>query len=202
MPEPDPDPIRINKRETLSESWFKLEKVTFEQTRRSGTRQTLEREVYHNGPGAAVLPVDRARGTVLLVRQLRIPAYLNGDAPMVIELCAGIVDAGDTPEQTVCKEAEQEMGYRLRNPRRRFELYMSPGSSAEKLHLFEAEYTAADHTGRGGGLPAEGEQIEVLELPLARALSMALAGEINDAKTVLMLQQARLSDAPDAEEQP
>lgn len=202
MSGPEADLVHISKRETLSESWFKLEKVTFEQTRRSGSRQTLEREVYHNGPGAAVLPVDRARGTVLLVRQLRIPAFLNGDRPMVIELCAGIVEEGDSPAQTVRKEAEQEMGYRLQNPRKRFELYMSPGSSAEKLHLFEADYTAADHTGRGGGLPDEGEQIEVLELPLARALAMALAGEINDAKTVLMLQHAHLAGAQDAKEQP
>ncbi len=188
--------MRIQARETLSESWFKLERVTFEQRRRDGSYQTLDREVYHNGPGAAVLPIDRARGMVLLVRQNRIPAWVNGDEPLLVELCAGIVDAGDSPIDTVRHEAEQEMGYRLRNIRKAFELYMSPGASAEKLHLFVAAYGPDDHIGAGGGLPAEGEQIEVVELPLARAWEMVASGQIVDAKTVLMLQHARLDDEP------
>ena len=184
----DLDRIRIHSRETLSESWFKLEKVTFAQRRADGSHQTLEREVYHNGPGAAVLPIDRARGTVLLVRQLRIPVHVNGDEPLVIELCAGIVDAGDVPAETVRKEAHQEMGYRLRDIRQVFELYMSPGSSTEKVHLFVAAYAPEDHVGAGGGVPAEGEQIQVIEMPLADAWDMVVAGRIVDAKTVLMLQ--------------
>lgn len=67
-------PVRIHERKTLADNWFKLEKVTFELARADGSQQTLAREVYHNGPGAAMLPIDRARGTVLLVRQLRITA--------------------------------------------------------------------------------------------------------------------------------
>ena len=185
--------IRVRSRETLSENWYKLEKVTFDQVSGDGSRQTLAREVYHNGPGAAVLPIDRARGMVLLVRQLRIPAYLNGDNPMLVEACAGMVEPGDSPAETVRKEAEQEMGYRLHGVRKVFELYMSPGASAEKLHLFVAGYGPGDRVGTGGGVPGEGERIELLELPLARAWEMVAAGEINDAKTVLLLQHARLN---------
>src|SRR3978361_404605 len=110
MSERQGDLLRIRARETLSESWFRLERVTFEQRRRDGSYQTLDREVYHNGPGAAVLPIDRTRGMVLLVRQIRIPAQVNGDDPMMIELCAGMIDAGDRPIDTVRKEAVQEMG--------------------------------------------------------------------------------------------
>ncbi len=186
-------PIRIRSRETLSENWYKLEKVTFDQTGGDGSRQILAREVYHNGPGAAVLPTDPARGTVLLVRQLRIPAYLNGDGPMLVEACAGMVEPGDAPAETVRKEAEQEMGYRLRDIRKVFELYMSPGASAEKLHLFVAGYGPGDRVGMGGGVAGEGERIELLELPLAHAWAMVTTGEINDAKTVLLLQHARLN---------
>lgn len=185
--------IQVRSRETLSENWYKLEKVTFDQVGSDGSRQMLAREVYHNGPGAAVLPIDRARGTVLLVRQLRIPAYLNGDGPMLVEACAGMVEPGDSPAETVRKEAEQEMGYRLRGVREVFELYMSPGASAEKLHLFVAEYGPGDRVGTGGGVPGEGERIELLELPLAHAWEMVVAGGINDAKTVLLLQHARLN---------
>jgi GDP-mannose pyrophosphatase NudK len=187
------DRIRIRNRQVLSDNWFRLENVTFDQVRDDGSRQTLQREVYHNGPGAAVLPMDAARGTVLLVRQLRIPACLNGDNPMLVELCAGMIEAGNDPAETVRKEAEQELGYRLRDLRQVFVLYMSPGSSAEKLHLFAAAYRPDDRIGTGGGLAREGERIECLELPLARAWEMVAAGEIVDAKTVLMLQHVRLN---------
>jgi nudix-type nucleoside diphosphatase (YffH/AdpP family) len=186
--------VRIRARTPLSDNWFKLEKISFEQVRRDGSPQTLEREVYHNGPGAAVLPIDRARGTVLLVRQFRIPAFVNGDPPMLIELCAGLVEGGNDPAETVRREAEQEMGVRLHALGKVFELYTSPGASAERLHLFVAEYGPDDRTGKGGGLRREGEEIEVLELPFTRAWEMVEAGQIVDAKTVLMLQHLRLSE--------
>ena len=187
------DRIRIRKRQTLSDNWFRLENVTFEQVRGDGSCQTLQREVYHNGPGAAVLPMDAARSTVLLVRQLRIPACVNGDNPMLVELCAGMIEAGSNPAETARKEAEQELGYRLRNLRQVFVLYPSPESSAEKLHLFVAAYGPDDRIGAGGGLAGEGERIQCLELPLDHVWSMVEAGEIIDAKTVLMLQHVRLN---------
>lgn len=192
MAEQDGGSIHIRGRETLADNRFRLEKVTFDQPGRDGSPEVLEREVYHPGPGAAVLPINRARGTVLLVRQLRIPAFVNGDGPMLVEACAGMIDEGDAPEDTVRKEAEQEMGYRIRAVRKVLELYMSPGASTEKLHLFVAEYGPEDRTGVGGGLPDEGESIDVLEVPLDRAWAMVEAGEIMDAKTVLLLQHARL----------
>jgi nudix-type nucleoside diphosphatase (YffH/AdpP family) len=192
MSDEDEAAIRIRGRETLSAGWFTLEKVTFDQRRHDGSRQTLEREVYHNGPGAAVLPVDAARGTVLLVRQLRIPAYVNGDGPMLIEACAGMVEKGKDPAETVRAEARQEMGFRLHDLRKVFELYPSPGASAEKLHLFLARYAPDDRIGAGGGLAGEGEQIELLEMPLSEAWEMVEAGRIIDAKTVLLLQHARM----------
>ena len=187
--------VRIRGRQMLSHNWYKLEKVSFEQVGQDGQPQTQDREVYHNGPGAAVLPIDRARGTVLLVRQLRIAALLNGDGPMLIEACAGMVEEGDTPAETVRKEAEQELGYRLRGIRALATLYMSPGASAEKVHLFTAEYGRGDRVGGGGGEAAEGERIAVLEVPFARAWQMVAGGEIIDAKTVLLLQHARLEGA-------
>jgi nudix-type nucleoside diphosphatase (YffH/AdpP family) len=188
-------PVRIRQRQTLADNWFKLEKITFDLSRADGSRQTLAREVYHNGPGAAVLPIDRARGTVLLVRQLRISASVNGDDPLLVELCAGMIDAGDAPGETVRKEAQQELGYRLRGITKVFDLYMSPGASAERLHLFVAEYGLGDHVGRGGGVRGEGEDITVLELPLGQAWEMVATGQIVDAKTVLLLQHVRLSEA-------
>jgi len=193
MSQPTSDDVRIENREILSENWFKLEKVTFRQGK---TERTLDREVYHVSPGAAVLPVDRARRVVLLVRQLRISAAINGDTPFLIELCAGMVDGGDEPADTARKEAEQELGYRLHELREVLALYMSPGATAEKLHLFIAGYGPQDRISSGGGLEEEGEQIRVLEVSFERAWEMIESRQIVDAKTVLMLQHLRLHETP------
>ena len=75
MPEPT---LRILKVEVLSDDWATLKKTTLEYLRRDGTWSTEIRQTYDRGDGAAVLPYDPARGTVLLVRQFRYPAYVHG----------------------------------------------------------------------------------------------------------------------------
>lgn len=187
-----PEEAEILSVDTLSENWHPLRLYTFARRRRDGTSETLKREVYHNGPGAAVLPFDPGRSTVLLTRQFRLPAQVNGDAPRLIEVCAGNVEHGDDPQETVRKEAEQELGYRLRALRRVFALYTSPGASAEVLHFFLADYDPGERSGAGGGVREEGEEIEILELPLDRAWTMVRSGGIRDAKTVLLLLQLML----------
>jgi nudix-type nucleoside diphosphatase (YffH/AdpP family) len=187
------DRVAIEAEETLSENWHRLSKLRFTFRRRDGSTQTLEREVYRNGRGAAVLPFDPRRGTVLLTRQFRIAAHLNGDPAWLVEACAGVVEDDRSPEDTVRREAEQETGYRLRALREAFVLYASPGACAEKLHLFLAEYGPGDREGGGGGLREEGEEIEVIETPLEEAWAMVRRGDIMDAKTVLLLQLLLLS---------
>ena len=181
--------------ETLYDGHYKLERVTLEQARPDGARQTIRREVFRPGDGAAVLPIDPGRGTVLLVRQLRAPAMVNGDEPELVEAIAGMVE-GNTPEEAVRKEAEQEAGVRLHALHPLHRLYPSPGATAERVHLFLAEYGEADRTTAGGGLEAEGENIEVLELPLADAVAMLRRGEIVDMKTAVLLQAALLGEGP------
>lgn len=182
----------IVRTETLSDGHYRLDRVHLDQERRDGTSQRLTREVLHQPGSCAVLPQDPGRGTVLLVRQLRVPALLAGGTGQLIEATAGVMDGGDAPEDTVRQEAEQELGCRLHALRLLFTLFPSPGASTERIHLFLAEYAEVDRTGVGGGLPAEGEDIEVLELPLADAVAMARRGEIIDMKTVLLLLAALL----------
>jgi nudix-type nucleoside diphosphatase (YffH/AdpP family) len=80
----------------------------------------------------------------------------------------------------------------VREPRKVFEAYMSPGSVTEKLHFFVAEFEDADQVGRGGGDVAEGEDIEVMELPIDQAMEMIATGQIQDGKTIMLLQHASL----------
>lgn len=184
-------PIRILKEEILSDEWATLKKYTIDYRRRDGTWEKQVRQVYDRGHGAAILPYDPVRRTVLLVRQFRLPAYLTGNPEPLVEACAGLLDSND-PLTAIVKEAEEELGFRLRNPRLVFAPYMSPGSVSERLYHFIAEYTPADRISEGGGALDEGEDIEVLEPAMEEALAMVEDGRIIDAKTVLLLQYLRL----------
>lgn len=188
-----PAKVRIRSDDVLSDFWGKLRKISFDFIRRNGTVERQVREVYDRGDGAAVLPFDPQRGTVLLVRQFRMPAHLNGHEGYLIEACAGIVDDGD-PEATARKEAEEELGYRLTQVDRVFEAFMSPGTMTERITCFTAPYSPGDRVSTGGGSAHEGEDIEVLELPLSRALDMVDSGDIVDAKTILLLQHVKLAN--------
>ena len=188
----DDEPIRIRAVEVLSDDWAVLKKTTLDYHRRDGTWETQVRQTYDRGDGAAVLPYDPDRGTVLLVRQFRFPAYVNGHPAPLIEACAGKLDADD-PETCIRKEAQEELGYRLREISRVFYVFMSPGSVTERLALFVACYGPEDRISQGGGNPSEGEDIEILEVAMTEAMEMVERGEIIDAKTIMLLQHAKLN---------
>jgi nudix-type nucleoside diphosphatase (YffH/AdpP family) len=185
--------VRVRAVKTLSDDWYVLKKTTFDYLRRDGTWQTQNRETYDRGNGAAILLYNRTHATVVLTRQFRFPAYVNGLADgMMIEVCAGIMDEDD-PEACIKREAEEEAGFVVYNPRKVFEAYMSPGSVTEKLYFFVAEYEREHRTSSGGGEEKEGEDIEVLEVPLGQAMEMIGRGEILDGKTIMLLQYAQLA---------
>lgn len=185
------DRIRVREVTLLSDSHYILKRTSFDWRRGDGRWQTQTRETYDRGNGAVLLPYDLARRTVLLTRQFRYPAYVNGYDGLMIEAAAGLLDSA-SPEDRIRAEAEEEIGYRLREVRKIFECFMSPGSVTEKLHFFVAQYDASMRIGPGGGIAEEGEDIDVLELPIDDALAMVASGEICDAKTVMLLQYAAL----------
>ena len=166
----------------LSDNRYILRKVNYEYTEKDGRRAMQSREVY-----------DRGNGAVILTRQFRMPTYLNGNATgMLIEACAGLLDK-DNPEVAIRRETEEETGYKIGVIEKVFESYMSPGSVTEILYFFTAEYELSMKVGDGGGLEAEQEEIEVLELSIDRALEMVKTGEIRDGKTIMLLQHVRLA---------
>jgi len=189
------EPVRIVKAEVLADDWARLTKYTIDYRRRDGKREDLVRQVYDRGDGVAVLPYDPDRGTVLLVRQFRIPVYLHGTSGWLIETCAGRLDDKD-PEAGIRQEIREELGYEMRALTRVLDVYMSPGSVSERLALFVGRYSPADRVSSGGGAEDEGEDIEVLELTLDRALAMVGTGAIADAKTVILLQHLKLHGLP------
>lgn len=178
--------------ETLSDNWYVLKKYTFDYRHKDGSWQRVSREAYDRGNGAAILLYHPRRRSVVLTRQFRLPAFVTGHTDgMLIEAPAGLLDNAGA-EERIRHEAEEETGYRLGKVEKLFAAYMSPGSVTEKLHFFAAPIDDGDKVGDGGGLKDEGEDIEVLELPLARALDMIRTGEIEDGKTIMLLQYAAL----------
>jgi nudix-type nucleoside diphosphatase (YffH/AdpP family) len=186
------DRIRVKDVRVLSDSYTKLTSTTFAWRRADGEWQTQQREICDRGNGATLLPYNRKQRTVVLVKQFRYPAYVNGYDDLLIEAAAGLLD-NESPENRIRLEAEEETGYRLHDVHKVFEAFTSPGLVTEKLHFFVAEYEPVMKVGNGGGLKEEGEEIEVLELPIGEALAMIADGRIADAKTIMLLQYAALN---------
>ncbi|MFC9862745.1 MULTISPECIES: NUDIX domain-containing protein [unclassified Streptomyces] len=187
--------VRIVDVKVLSCDWYVLRRTTFDYRHSDGHWSREQRETHDRGDGATILLYDPDRRTVLLTRQFRLPAYVNGHPDgMLIETAAGLLD-GDSPEEAIRREAAEETGHTVGAAEHVFDVYMSPGSVTERLHFFAAPYTPATAAGSGGGIAAEGEDIATVELPFTEALAMIRSGEIADAKTIMLLQWAAL-DGP------
>lgn len=185
--------ITIQKTELLSDNWYILNKVTYDYQEEDKKVETHIREVYDRGNGAAILLYNPIQKTVILTRQFRLPSYLNGNKTgMMIEVCAGLLDK-DHPEQCIIRETEEETGYRITAVKKVMETFMSPGAVTEILYLFVGEYDETMKVHEGGGLDAEQEHIEVMEMPFDEAYAMIATGEIKDAKTVMLLQYAKIN---------
>ncbi len=172
---------------TLLDGWSRVRRVFYRQLRRDGQWQLQDRDLLDRGHGVSVLLYNSSRGTVLLLRQPRIVATLNGDAfGDTIEVCSGIVETAD-PLQCALREVEQETGHKLSTLKPLGQIYSSPGSSLEVVSLFVGEYSASTDLGTGGGVPAEGEDIELLEMPLETAMTLIAEGVICDGRTLATL---------------
>lgn len=186
--------IKIKSTELLSDNHYILNKVILDYTKKDGTTETQTREVYDRGNGATILLYNKDKKTVILIRQFRLPTYLNGnETGMIIEACAGLLEK-ENPEECIKRETEEETGYTLTEVRKVFESYMSPGSVTEIIYFFVGEYSKEMKTSDGGGLDSEHENIDVLELPFEKALEMIATGEIKDAKTIMLLQYAKINN--------
>ncbi len=186
--------VKQVKTQILSNDWYTLNKVTFDYELRNGNWVSQSRECYDRGNGACILLYNATNKTVILVKQFRMPTYVNGnDNGMMIEACAGVLD-GDDPVTCIIKETEEETGYQIKNVKKVFESYMSPGAVTEILHFFLAEYDDKMKIGDGGGLDTEHEDIEILEIDFTKAIQMIKSGEISDAKTIMLLQYAQINE--------
>lgn len=178
-----------------SNDWGKLEDINFDYTFKNGISKNLTFEIYGKSDGVAVLLYNPKSKKVILSKQFRAPVYVHGiDNGFSIEVVGGAIDENETPAQTAIRETEEEVGYKMKKVERVSTVFLSPGIVNEKVHLFVGEYSANDKTENGGGLAAEDEEIEVLEISFLEALQMIENEEIIDARTIMLLQYVQIKE--------
>lgn len=177
----------------LSKAWATLYEIEYDYQFIDGSWKRISRESYDRGNGTAILLYNEEKGTVILTRQFRMPAYENDkNDGMSIEACAGAIDKNESPASTIIREVKEEVGYKIKGATQVLQAYTSPGAVTEKMYLFVAPYSNDMKVNEGGGVVHEHEEIEVLELPFLDTLKMMESGEIQDAKTIILLQYAQI----------
>jgi nudix-type nucleoside diphosphatase (YffH/AdpP family) len=159
---------------------------------RLDTGEVIHREVESHGRVVAVLPYDPERKVAMLVRQFRAPVKLAADADNLLEPPAGMIDGADGVEESVRREALEEVGLKLGALELVATVWPSPGVSTETMALHLAEYSADDRIAPGGGLFDEQENITVLETPLEDLADLGRDGSIVDMKLLVLIQALRL----------
>ncbi|MCZ7853224.1 NUDIX domain-containing protein [Agrobacterium salinitolerans] len=184
--------IRLVEKETVWKGFVHMQKLIFDQRMPDGRTMRIVREVHDHGSAAAILLYDPKRDSVVMVRQFRPAAFVNGDPSFMIEVPAGLLDDDDAAD-AIRREAMEESGYAVEKVEYLFDMYASPGTLTEKVSLFVARIDLDVQAGNGGGLEDEGEDLEVLTYGLDEAFGMIASGEITDSKTIILLQWAILN---------
>jgi len=185
--------VKINDTKILSNEHYVLKQIDFEQQKKNGEWEKQQREVFDHGNAVTALLYNKENKTVILTKQFRIATYINGnESGMLTETCAGLIDNNETPEATIKREIKEETGYEVENVEKVYQAYTSAGSLTELLYLYVASYTKEQKVSAGVGLAKEGEQLQIMEIPFEQAIQMLERGEIQDAKTIILLQYAQL----------
>ena len=187
--------IKIIHSEILSKTKYELKKITFELQKEDGSWLRQEREVYERRNAAAILLYNKAKQTIILTEQFRLPTYLNGnESGMLVEACAGLLEKDEHPADAIVREVQEETGYVIPKAEKVLEAYSSAGGLTELIYCYIAGYTDELKKGPGGGLEEEGENVKVKEMKFSDALEWVFSGQIRDAKTIMLIQYLRLKE--------
>jgi ADP-ribose pyrophosphatase len=180
--------VEVFEQAVCYQGFFRLERYRLRHRLFSGAwSREMVREVFERGHAAAVLPYDPGRDQVVLVEQFRIGALRAPEGPWLLEIVAGIIEPGETPEEVVRREAIEESGCVLQDVVPICDYHVSPGGTTERIALFCGKVDAA-HIGGIHGLAEEAEDIRVLVVPADEAIALLHAGKILSAAPIIALQ--------------
>ncbi|WLS79552.1 ADP-ribose diphosphatase [Erwinia pyri] len=184
--------VEIIARESLYNGFFSLTSYRFRHRLfRGGWSGEVKREVFERGHAAVLLPYDPVRDEVVLIEQIRIPAFDSSQTPWLLELVAGIVEPGETPEDVVRREAYEEAGIHPARVNPVLSYLASPGGTSERLHILVGEVDASVAQGNHG-LEEENEDILVHVVSREQAYRWVEEGKIDNAASVIALQWLEL----------
>jgi len=184
--------VQILRREPGFRGFYQLDVLTLRHRLfAGGWGPELRRELFVRPDAVCVLPYDPWQDAVVLVEQMRVGALDKRTSPWMLELVAGLFDAGESPEEVAHREAQEEAGLRLLQLTPIMRYFPSPGGSNEHVHLYCA---TVDSRGVGGlhGLAEEGEDIRVHTLSREAAMQAMARGEIDNAASIIALQWLQL----------
>jgi len=187
------DDVKIIDKQTVYDGFFRMQKYRLKHRLiEGGWSREITRECFERGPAVGVLLYDPYKDAVVLVEQFRIGAVDAPEGPWQLELVAGIVEEGETPEDVIHREAIEEAGSDVLDLEYIFEYYPSPGGSNEKLYLYCG---GIDSSGVGGvhGLEEEGEDIWVQVFPREEAWNILQENYISSAATIIALQWLQMN---------
>lgn len=178
--------VEIKKTRIIFDDIFKMEEAYLRYERFNGEMSEAVRRIsLERGDSVSVIIRNLNTDRIILIQQFRYPSYTKGDG-WIIEAIAGMVDAGESPEASARREVQEETGLTVSKLELIATFYTTPGGSSERIFLYYSEVSGerAHYSGMGG-LLAEGEDIQVMELDLEEAIDMVRSGQIVDAKTII-----------------
>jgi len=180
--------VDLQQREQSFRGYFSLETLTLRHRLfEGGWSAPMRRELFQRGDAVGVLPWDPVKDELVLIEQFRVGALRDGHSPWMLELVAGIVEAGESDSAVVHREAEEEAGCRLGRLEPIATFYPSAGACSEQIRLFVGEVTHSQ-PGTVQGLESEHEDILVHQLPREQVMQMLDRNEINNGHTLIALQ--------------
>ncbi|OQX94283.1 hypothetical protein B6I21_09675 [candidate division KSB1 bacterium 4572_119] len=182
--------VVIKNTKRILDDFFKVDKSVLQYEKFDGTLSNeIIRLNFDRGDSVSALLVDRSREVIILVKQFRFPVFTKDEKKAwLLEIVAGTIEQGNSPEETIIREITEESGYLINRLETITEIFPSPGGSNEKIYIYYAEVKQDDLKEAGGGIASEGEDIQVIEIPFEKAFQMLESREFVDAKTIIALQ--------------
>jgi ADP-ribose pyrophosphatase len=185
--------VEIFEKETAFQGYFRIDRYRLRHRLfAGGWSEAITREVFERGHVVGVLPYDPIEDRVVLIEQFRIGAYAAGFSPWLIEIVAGVIEAGEEPEEVARRETLEETGCSVTELMPVTSYLVGPGAASESVKLFCGR---VDARGAGGihGKKEEHEDIRVFSAPFTEAMARLDSGEIKNAVSIIALQWLALN---------